>query len=554
MTSEADLDKSVSAASPTTGYWPRGVIFIAFALLLILSFTHNVNWDEFYFLSHVHSYLDGRLDRPMQTFFVHAFGWLDHVPGTEMDQIFAARLVMVTLLAGTALCIRRIATSLSDTRSADIAVVLFLCSGFALPHGASFRADPIAASLLMGALALMMTSRMQVWQIGLVALLSAVALLVTIKSALYLPVLLAAMIWRAPQRGMVLRCLAAGLLALVLAGLLYLWHQAGLEVAPEREVTNDVREAFSRTLLSAGLLPRLSEIALWILLSIPAILLAVHGLCAAPSSHLRIVLVLFAAPLLAVVVYRNAFPYFFPFAIPPLMIAAAIGVRSLAGQPMLKRLVALALILGGVQAALTLREGSAVQRATIAEVHRLFKTPVPYIDQHSMIASFPQVGFFMSTWGLERYRDAGQPVLKAAIAQAQPPLLIANRWELAQALSSEASSTRPAVLLPEDQVALQETYVHYSGAIWLAGRILTAGETPLSFELPIKGNYRIVADGNVTIDGRSFIPGDVVALGSTPHQLTALPGSDIKLIWDTGTTPHDDALPDAGLYAGFWHL
>ncbi|WP_309664137.1 hypothetical protein [Tabrizicola sp.] len=554
MTSEADLDKSVSAASPTTGYWPRGVIFIAFALLLILSFTHNVNWDEFYFLSHVHSYLDGRLDRPMQTFFVHAFGWLDHVPGTEIHQIFAARLVMVALLAGTALCIHRIATLLSDTRSADIAVVLFLCSGFVLPHGASFRADPIAASLLMGALALMMTSRMQVWQIGLVALLSALALLVTIKSALYLPVLLAAMIWRASQREMVLRCLAAGLLALVLAGLLYLWHQAGLEVAPERAVTNDAREAFSRTLLSAGLFPRRNDIALWVLLSIPAILLAVQGLRAAPSRRLRIVLVLFAAPLIAVVVYRNAFPYFFPFAIPPLMIAAAIGVRSLAGQPMVKRLVALALILGVVQAALTLREGNAVQRATIAEVHRLFKTPVPYIDQHSMIASFPQVGFFMSTWGLERYRDAGQPVFKAAIAQAQPPLLIANKWQLAQALSGEASSTRPAVLLPEDQVALQETYVHYSGAIWLAGRNFTAGETPLSFELPINGNYRIVADGNVTIDGRSFVPGDVVALGSAPHQLTALPGSEIKLIWDTGVTPLDDALPNVELYAVFWHL
>jgi hypothetical protein len=554
MTSEADLDNTVSGPLPATWYWPRWVIFIAFALLLILSFTHNVNWDEFYFLSHVHSYLDGRLDRPMQTFFVHAFGWLDHVPGTEMEQIFVARLVMVALLAGTAFCIHRIAASLSDTRSADIAVVLFLCSGFVLPHGASFRADPIAASLLMGGLALMMTSRMQVWQVGLVALLSALALLVTIKSVLYLPVLLAAMIWRAQKRGMVLRCLASGLLALVLAGLLYLWHQAGLEVAPEREVANDAREAFSRTLLSAGLFPRRNEIALWILLSMPAILLAVQGLRAAPTRRLRIVLVLFAAPLIAVVVYRNAFPYFFPFAIPPMMIAAAIGVHSLAGQQMLKRLVAVALILGITQAALTLREGNAAQRATIAEVHRLFKTPVPYIDQHGMIASFPQVGFFMSTWGLERYRAVGEPVIKAAIARAQPPLLIANRWELAQALSGAVSSTRSAVLLPEDRAALKDTYVHYSGAIWLAGRSLIAGDAPLTFELSIRGNYRVIADGNVTIDGRSYAAGDVVALGAAPHQLTALPGSEIKLIWDTGATPLDDALPDVELYAGFWRI
>ena len=135
-------------------------------LLIVLAWTRNVNWDEFYFLSLVHEHLNGRLDRPMQTGFVHGFGWLARLPGDEMDQIFIARLVMTALFATTAYSVHRIAAHLSDRASADVAVLAFITSGFALAHGTSFRADPIAAALLMGALAMMATTRMKAWQVA----------------------------------------------------------------------------------------------------------------------------------------------------------------------------------------------------------------------------------------------------------------------------------------------------------------------------------------------------------------------------------------------------
>ncbi|MEM1088619.1 MAG: hypothetical protein AAGH90_12910, partial [Pseudomonadota bacterium] len=112
----------------------RGAILLGFALLVVLSWTRNVNWDEFYFLSRIHEHLAGRLETPMQTFHVHLFGWLAHIPGTEMIQIFVARLCMTGLFAWTAWSIHRIATQLGDRRTADIAVLAFLTSGFALAH------------------------------------------------------------------------------------------------------------------------------------------------------------------------------------------------------------------------------------------------------------------------------------------------------------------------------------------------------------------------------------------------------------------------------------
>ena len=40
----------------------RLTVFCAFAAMFVMAWTRNINWDEFYFLSHVHANLDGRLD------------------------------------------------------------------------------------------------------------------------------------------------------------------------------------------------------------------------------------------------------------------------------------------------------------------------------------------------------------------------------------------------------------------------------------------------------------------------------------------------------------
>src|SRR5688572_25104833 len=59
----------------------------------------NVNWDEFYFLSHVHDLARGELVLFLQGAYTHAFRWLALAGDDEMDQVLRGRLVMCALLA-----------------------------------------------------------------------------------------------------------------------------------------------------------------------------------------------------------------------------------------------------------------------------------------------------------------------------------------------------------------------------------------------------------------------------------------------------------------------
>jgi hypothetical protein len=524
-----------------------------FLLLIGLSFTRNVNWDEFYFLSHVHAWRDGRLDRPMQTFFVHGFGWLPWLSYNEVDQIRIARLLMVACLGVTSIAIYRIAARLTDTTAAKVAVLAFLASGFVLPYGASFRADPIAACLLMTTAALIITTDMRLLAVLAVALTSALALLVTVKSVLYVPVILGALMYRRDRRDVALRAVAAGVLALVLAALAYVWHSASLVVAPGNDTASNARDALSTTLLSGQILPRSNDIILWGLLSFPALILAIAGLGSKTAGPSKPLLWLSILPCLSLVVYRNAFPYFFPYLAPPLMVLAAVGACHWCNDRRLTWAIGAMVLLGLAQATLAFREGNTAQKATLAEVHRLFPTPVPYIDQHSMVASFPKQGFFMSTWGLQNYRAAGRPVFADIIATSAPPLLLANREELDAAV--RFGDRKPGALLPEDRAVLRQSYIHYSGAIWLAGRSIVGTGAEVELSMPMAGRYRVESSVPVRIDDADRKPGDVVTLGLDGHRILAPSGVEVRLIWSTEGRPLSPPdLPEHGLYSRFWRL
>jgi hypothetical protein len=530
-----------------------GGISACFATLIVLCFTRNVNWDEFYYLSFVHDALNGRLDRPMQTFHVHFFGWLARVPGGEVDQIAAARLVMVAMVAVTCVGIQRIGARLADPFAGRVAVLAYLASGFVLAHGASFRTDPIAASLLMTALALMLTTPMRIGQMVAVALLCAVAVLVTIKSGLWLPAFLAALLYRWPDRAVVLRCLIAGLLALGLAALLLLLHSATLQPSAENATASNARAALDTTFLAGPPFPRWNEARLWALLSLSALLLAALGLAGARPRRQAAVLAGFALPLASIILYRNAFPYFFPFITAPLMLVVAVGAARLDRADRLAAPVVGMLALALVQTVLALREDNALQRATLAEVHRLFPDPVPYIDQHRMLSSFPGQGFFMSTWGIEAYLRAEVPVFGAILAEHQPPLLLANREELLVSVRDGAAGSGP--LLPDDRQVLHDSYLHYDGAIWLAGRALTGAGADQTFAMPFAGRYRLQATAPVSIDGVTVAPDEVLILDGGAHVLSAPIGLPIRLIWATPTASASEPdLPETGLYSGFWRL
>jgi hypothetical protein len=64
------------------------------AYKVLLVWRLNVNWDEFYFLNHVYALSQGELTFLLQGAYTHAFTWLTLVPGQEVDQVVAGRLVM----------------------------------------------------------------------------------------------------------------------------------------------------------------------------------------------------------------------------------------------------------------------------------------------------------------------------------------------------------------------------------------------------------------------------------------------------------------------------
>jgi len=516
----------------------------------------NVNWDEFRFLDLVHAHARNSLDQPLQTFHVHLFAWLTVVPGGEMGQITAGRMVMLACQGATLALIWATGRRLAGAAGATLAALAYLASEHTLVHGASFRADPLAAALLMLALHVVTVRRLGPASIAVAAAAGALAGLITIKAVLYAPAFAGAALLRLQppddRAGTAVRLAATAALAAGLAAALLLWHVAPL--APEaRSAPTDAGSALRTTLL-AGAVPRAAELAHWASRSlVPLALVAVGLAAAARQGRTRATaLGLFAAPLLSVLLYRNAYPYFFPFILAPAMMVASFGGSALTRRsPAVMALLAAAAASLFAQTLAALPQDQRVQRAVIAAVHTAFPEPVPYIDRAGMIASSPREGLFMSSWGLSKYRRADEPVFAEIIDRAAPPLVIANVDTLDAALRGRRVRADRA-LLAADAAILRETYVPHWGPIWVAGKRLRLGageRRPVEIRIP--GPYTVESDAPVLVDGRRLPPGAVLDLDRGTHLLEATRPGDLVLRYGR-SLPRPEAPPPPGpVFWGF---
>ena len=515
-------------------------------------FVTNINWDEFYYLSFVHLFLSGDLTLPLQTLHVRLFAWLPWVSENEVWQIFAARGVV--WLAGllSAWLIFRIAGRFCGRLGALFAVVLYLSFSYVMDHGTSFRADPFCALLFLLAAHLLVDKSAWPYTGPAAAVAMAAAVMFSLKSVFYLPtvaVLLAAPLLVPPGRFEGLRrsaVFAVWFLA-ALAGL-FTWHKLGLAPALPADAGAYAAAAGRKTIGFDRLLPAWPFVAraladnplVWIFV-VCGLWTAGQRLVAADERVNAVMALSFAVPLLSLLVYRNAFPYFFVFLMPAAVIPAAIAVDRLAARALAPgggaafAALTATLTLAGAGYALNyaqkLPDQTVAQAETVRLVHAMFDEPVPYIDRNSMIASFPKVGFFMSTWGLESYRAAGQPIMADLLARHAPPLLLANAPALDISRFVEADQkTSSYSLFQEDIDVLKENYIHHWGAVYVAGKrlLLEAGDGPRTFQVLIPGTYTLEAKRTVAIDGVDHAPGAFVALGRGSHQITTL---------DDGTLP-----------------
>ena len=528
----------------------------------------NIHWDEYFYLSHIHSYLAGRLTDPLQTFHVHLLPWLPQAAAMEADQIVVGRSVMLVLELLSVWCVFRIARELGSYGDALFCAAMWCALGFALAHGMAFRTDPLAAAMMMGALALLASAGLRVWQAALAGLLAALGLLITIKAAFYLPAFVGIGLIQRSRGESWQRLLGHGLVsaaALAAAGLaLYLWHTGTLatavmaaggpsqSAAGQAQVLGGASEmaGASAQKVFADILPRKDDIMHWLGLSLVPLGVLVFSLCIAvrqlfaeQKRTLALAMLLLAAPLTSLLFYRNAFAYFFPFIMLPVILAAMPGIARLKVSWRVLLLFPMAAMIF-LQFGLNLKRDQVTQRVTSEAAYRMFPETTPYIDRNAMLSRYPMVSGFGSTWGLEGDRRGSR--FAAIIKQHQPPLLIANTPVFQKALDPDFQFA-DRWLSDADTRALQEAYIHHWGLIYVAGKELS--EESGSFELSIAGRYTLECEGQRVIDSAPYPCGEILYLTKGSHSWAS---GGLTLRYGDNLFRPESNPPGQPIYYGFW--
>ena len=570
---ERDFTRAAEPAPPSRQAFAWNVTAVSLgtcaailAIKLFLLRRININWDEFYFLSHVYSLRRGDLATAFQTAYAHLFLWLPRIPGDEITQIEAARGLMLLLLALSVAMLWRLASRWSSPAAAAVAPLAYLATSPVLRHGGSFRADSLLLPLTL-AMLLWLTRSPKSWlsALGAGAALGA-SVAVSIKAVLLLPLLLAFAVFENSERRRGLHVDVRPLLmmcvvAIATACILIFLHRLSLPavLSSGGSVASATRHAGEITLLDVHLFPQWyyfeatlrSDPLTWLLL--------VAG-CLVALGQLRSPVAAFALSLLPLVFYRNAFPYYYVVMLAPACVLASVAIDSMyafvrrhADQAAAVRIRALIILAIAVQAAINLsglrNDGVTAQREVVNAVHRIFPVPVPYIDHSGMIASFPKANFFMSSWGIADYQRSGIPFVSEAINRSRPPLLLANRRVL------QPDTPEFQWLLPEDRSLIRRFYVEYWGPIRIAGAEVTlVSGVAVVAELPLSGRYRVESERPVLVDAKVRREGDVIdVLGPAPQVTIQAPAETavplhLRLLWADAGRPPPEPPPKGELY------
>ena len=297
----------------------------------------GINWDEFYFLSHVYALGRGELDLLLQGAYTHGFAWITTTGGDEVDQVVRLRLVMCALLVLSAVLLYALARLWTSRAAALVAVLAFLSTWPVIKHGASFRADSLILPLTLAAFYFALRGNMRAR--GSTAIAGAcigIAFVVSVKAVLLLPALILMAVLPdlvrdgvstpgpAPRIRNVIGILVVA--AVVAAALLAL-HSTQIAAAIE-PAGSFASRTLQVTILDVPFAPRsdyllrlVSEDALFWLALLAGLLVA-----ARQRSHAAAASILALAPVLF---YRNAFPYYYPVMLAPPSILIAIAADRL---------------------------------------------------------------------------------------------------------------------------------------------------------------------------------------------------------------------------------
>ncbi len=552
MPAENRTAPSLKLMGTASAMWPLVALCITLALQLSMVWTRTINWDEFFYFSEVQYFAGGELARALQTIHVRIFAWLTWLPSNSVNQIIAGRIVMficeIITCGGIALLARRFVSN----KVALLCALAYLSAGFVLQHGFSFRTDPLAAALLMSALVILCRTSLRIPQIIAFGALTGLAVMVTIKVALYLPAFagIAWLRWRdsGNSSNIAIRIVAAAICGLSIAALIYVLHETG--VSGNTGQTQYMVKSSARKMFSFGVQPYWFVIPKAVAYAVPltVMILSVPVFLfdrLRPITE-RIALAGLFAPILSLAFFHNTAPYFYAFILPPVVVACACVMERLLGRYNVLTISALLLFNVCLVWALEGESRISKQRVIVEQAQKTFPSGTTYFDCCGMVPVFSKANGFMTPWGLESYRLQGLPYFKNTMKNRPVPLIIENDQNLTELLRTRNPS---GLFVPEDAQAIRSTYVNLWGPLWIAGQNLEAGEAR-RVDLLVPGPYA-VRHGVLAIDGTQYQPGTVVQLERGDHDLVAQGNTSASIIWGANTQIPDVAPPVGEIWTLF---
>jgi hypothetical protein len=529
---------------PKAGWVVRCALICAILLLLFLKFRLltlvNVNWDEFRFLSRIHELRSGNLVTAFQTFHARLFTWLPGIAGNEVDEVIIGRRVAFAMRIAVCALLFLIGRRLYGATGGLFAVLVSLGFSHLVRHGEAFRADPIIAFLFVLAAAWLILRPSSQWAAVGAGIAMALAALVSVKAAIYLPTIAVAFLaaWATPgdRRASGRRpAWFVGVATATFIGVHFL-HAGALQGSEPGSVAAALSRAgqVGVSLLGESPYPdalveslRLDSV-FWPLLVLGSCLAATEALRGAGVVRRNAVVVLgMLLPIVSLFAYRNTFAYYYATIIPPASLACGLVAARLDGwlsqRPTLRvtaiLCLAVPLAAPGAKAYGLLRHDTTVsQRRVLEAVRDVFPEPVAYIDRCSMVATYPKVGPFFTTYVLAAYRARAKPIMPGLVRERQPVFILANVVALDLSADWGAFGGQSHVLLREDFDFLRARYVHHWGPIYVAGASFEAVPgVDRAFDLPVDGTYTIETTGTVFVDGQLLAGGVATRLAAGLH-------------------------------------
>jgi hypothetical protein len=396
-----------------------------------------------------------------------------------------------------------------------------------------------------------------------------VACAITVKVVLFAPLFATLLLCRGDTRPAVraidwrILALAAARIsvaAVMTVALLVFLHSLTIASGPTESVTDFGARVAQKTLLEIPWLSRAAYLQRYLLLQpLPWLLIAL-GTVAALAKR-RFDLAALSLALLPIIMYRNAFPYYYVVMLAPASVLAGYAVQEISSfvqcranawsAVVLATLIWIGIFFQGLNGLGWLaHDGQAGQRRLIAGVHQVFPDPVNYIDRCGMIASFRKVNFFMSTWGMTTYRQRGKSFMARAIREHRPAFVLVN-----SSLMNPENQTDIG-LLSEDYDLIARYYPEYWGPLRVAGATVPlTGTDSVRVQVPFPAEYRIESDSHLWVNGTLRQPGEVVDVPSEgvtvkAHGEAAPTGQTVRLFLASARPPPVSRPPSFQLFAG----